>query len=361
MRIKYDLTHVKTESAVTWLDEITPQPVRWLWHGWLPRGKLAVLEGDPGLGKTMLWCAIVAALSREGGRLPLNEIVDEPVSSLVVSAEDDLADTLVPRLAAAGANLSRVATLPLRSDGRGQPIPFTIPDDVGRLGSALDASDAKLIVIDPVAAFVSENIKTHNDASLRRAMQPLAELAQAREAVVLLLRHWNKNTGAQAIHRGGGSVAMTAAARSVMQVAADPDQPDDLRVLAQAKANLARRVPSVAFRVTGSALDPEVPVLRWAGPSRWTADELAGQDGDSRRAAPARKEAAAFVREVLAQGPVAAGEVFRQATEVGITRNTVKRAAKQLGVVHERLRDESSGRTKEWQWKLPEDQNAPGA
>lgn len=334
-----------------WLCDIETKSVRWLWPGWLPIGKLAILEGDPGLGKTLVWNYLVAAFSRQRGLLPDGRRFEcGPIASLVVSAEDDYADTVVPRVEAAGADLEWIATMPLRRDDEGNVIPFTIPDDIASLRTDVERTDAELVVIDPVTAFMSETIKTHVDASTRRALQPLADLAAELDVCILVLRHWNKDTSQKAIHRGGGSIAFTAAARSLLQIAPDPEEPT-VRVLAQAKVNNARIPQSLAYRIAED--DAGIPVVQWLGVSEWTSDQLAAFDRDARLNAPQRREAAALLRDLLKDGPKTTAFLYAQGLAADVSKKTMSRAAKRIKVHKYAIRNEA-GQIIEWRWHLPE-------
>ena len=144
---------------------------------------------------------------------------------VIVCAEDDLGDTIVPRLLAHGADLSRIASVPLERDEHGHVRPLSLPEHQDRLELAIRQVDAKLLVIDPITAYLSETINTNNDASVRRATTPLTDLAQRTGTAILLVRHLNKSGELKAKYRGGGSIAFTGAARAVLVVEEHPEQP----------------------------------------------------------------------------------------------------------------------------------------
>lgn len=337
-------------TSITWMDDVIETALTWTWRGYLPDGKLVVLDGDPGLGKSVVWCDLTARIST-GDYLPNGEPVETPGRCLIVSAEDDLSDTIKPRLRAAGADMKRIATLALPVDDEGRPVPFTVPDDLQRLEDALAESRAMFVVIDPLMAFVSEHIQSHNDASVRKALTPLADIAQRTGAVILLVRHLNKNTHqTSALHRGGGSIGISGAARSVMLLAPAPDESDDL-ILAVVKGNLSRgRAPSLRLRVESWEHDRSLPRIRWLGSTDVRADDLLAVP-DARRASPERDAAAEFLRELLQSGPMAVADIRQDAKAAGISLSTLNRAAERLELAREVRRD-GHGKMIAWTWGL---------
>jgi len=210
-----------------------------------------------------------------------------------VCAEDDLEDTVLPRLEAHGADLSRIASVTLKRDEHGRVKPLTLPEDIDRLEKAITGVSAKLLILDPITAYLSETINTNNDASVRRATTPLADLAQRTGCAILLVRHLNKQGDLKAKYRSGGSIAFTGAARSVLVVEEHPEQPG-LMVLARVKSNLAKTVPGIGYRVEEEPLY-KCPLIVWPGPVHIDADTLL-RGRDSRRDTEVRDEAAELLR-----------------------------------------------------------------
>ncbi|MGC5257119.1 AAA family ATPase [Gordonia sp. DT218] len=347
---------------------ITPRKVDWLWWPWIPRGKLTIFEGEPDVGKSTMTLKLAAMVSN-GGPWPRVVVGDDesrnekgltgPASVVLVGVEDDLADTVVPRLNAAGANLARVSTMARPRDENGRPVPFLIPDDVDRLRHAIEEADAKLVVIDPISAFMSDAVKPGSDTANRKALMTLADVAEQTDAAIVLVRHLNKGTGMSAKHRGGGSIAYTALARSVLLAAKldpgdDRESTDATHALASTKGNLARAPRTMGYQLSSSPTDPDSPIVRWAGLLDESADQLVGADGakpDSRSAAPVRDEAEAMIRELLAEGPLDAADVRKVvAREVGCGEKTVSRAADRAGVIKTPVRDGT--KITHWRWSL---------
>ncbi|MBK6767825.1 MAG: AAA family ATPase [Ardenticatenales bacterium] len=322
------------------LADVEPERVRWIWLGWLPVGKLTMLDGDPNLGKSTLALDIAARVSRglpmpDGARSEL----DGPRGVVILSAEDGLADTTWPRLDAAGADLERIVAILATSNEEGAPMPTLA--DVAHVRATIRAIDAALVIVDPLMAYVPQDVNSFKDQDVRRVLTPWIRLATDTGAAVLLVRHLNKSAGTQAIYRGGGSIGIIGAARCGWMLATDPDD-EQRRILAHVKGNLGPRPESLALRPV--AADNGASRIEWGGTSPLTADELTTPPNPDVRTA--KREAADFVRELLADGPVAANDGYQAADDAGIAKRTLKRAHKELGVVATKS---AAG----WSWSLP--------
>jgi hypothetical protein len=360
-KLDYDVSDVEP-AGVIWADDVKEERIRWLWHGRIPLANVTLLDGDPGLGKSTLALDIAARHTR-GVEFPLEERgnFDEPGNVLVVSAEDDIASIIVPRLRAARANMSRIAFLSLREDKTGKVLPFSVPDDIPRLRNALGEIEATFVIVDPIAAFLSEHIHSHNDASIRKAMLPLTMVAQDSGAAIVALRHLNKDDRVtKALYRGGGSIGFSGGARSVLLAAQKPDSDGEM-VLAQTKSNLFRRgqIKSLEWRVVSWDEDPDIAKIKWLGTSELSADELL-QQYDKRHDSPAQREAGALLLRVLAAGPQPSKRVEEEAKEVGISLTTMKRARRKLQV-HTYPERKPSGETEAWFIHLPSQPCPEGA
>jgi hypothetical protein len=339
------------------LDTVTRTHVRWLWPSRIPLAKVTIIEGDPERAKSTITLDIAARVS-SGSPMPGEIQQREAAGVMIVCAEDDLADTIVPGLLAHGADLSRIASVPLERDEHGHVQPLTLPEHQDRLEVAIRQVEAKLLVIDPITAYLSETINTNNDASVRRATTPLTDLAQRTGTAILLVRHLNKSGELKAKYRGGGSIAFTGAARAVLVVEEHPEQPG-LLVLARVKNNLAKTIPGIGYRIASDDLY-ECPVIVWQGIVHIDADTLLrGHDSrrrghDSRRDAEAREEAEELLCDLLSDGPVPVAHAKKLLTEAGMSDSTIQRAKKRLRIVSVRERDEQ-GKTTGWTWQLPTD------
>lgn len=329
------------------LADVQPEVVEWLWASRIPLGKLTVIDGDPGLGKSMLTIELAAKLSRgvalpEHGDLPAVE-----GTTLLLSAEDGLADTIRPRLEAAGADLTRIEAL---TAVKGVP-----PDlsNIAAIRSEALTIGAKLIVIDPIMAFLTSHTDSYKDSDVRRALRPLADLAQEIQAAVVIVRHLSKRTGGVAVHAGGGSVGIGGAARSVLIVAKDPDD-ESARIIASAKSNLEHEPASLRFCVSKAAPDAIAASIEWLGDSHMNANQLlAHRDSTAGDDAGALECAMEFLRTVLADGPSDARDVIKEARGAGIAERTLDRAKARLGV-----KAEKSALSKKWRWSLGKGRHA---
>ena len=337
------------------LDRVRRESVTWLVEDRLPLGKLALLVGDPGLGKSLLGLSFAAAVSR-GAAWPTGE--GKPSlkrSSILLSAEDDIADTIAPRLAAAGADLSRIKVLQaIRHQGTERP--FSLQRDLDELEKAIDEmGDVGLVLIDPISAYTG-GTDTHKNADVRCLLSPLAALASRRRVAVLGITHLNKGTGGPAVYRATGSLAFTAAARMVFAVAKDGDN-STRRLLLPVKSNLSSEVPGLAYSVLEDIVHKQ-PVLSWeAGTVQRTADEVLATQPVGAEERGARAEAKEFLRSLLRDGPVPVKHVLRQAKDAGISEKTLRRAKDELGVPTLKSTSSFEGN---WSWSLPrEDGHRP--
>jgi hypothetical protein len=306
--------------------EITLRLVDWLWPGRLALGHLAILEGDPGLGKSFLALDLCARLST-GRPWPDGSPAPPPASSVYLNGEDSDEATLGPRLQALGADLSRVFLLEREAGELASTL--SLPDQTDALEEVVARTQARLLVIDPVMHFLSSGADLCTQAGLRRALDPLAALARRCACVVLLLRHLTKTEGRRALYRGLGAISLLGTCRSAWLVAREADGPAR-RVLAQVKNNLAPPQPSLAFEVT----QPEggAPALNWLGPVEAVADDLVG--GPRRRGPEPvkRRSAIAFLTDVLAGGPLAVRAIWERALKEGLGSKTVRDAKRDLGI-----------------------------
>lgn len=350
-----------SRSAVVSFEEIQERQIEWLWKGRLPKGKFVVIDGDPSMGKSCFTCDVAARMSK-GGLLPDGQTTI-PRKVLIVSSEDDAEDTIKPRLRAAGANMPNVFGMNLRHDKKGRVIPFTVPADVPYLQQALGESGAEVVVIDPIMGFLSEHVQSHNDASVRRALAALAQVAESYGCCVVGIRHLNKDQREKnPLYRGGGSIGISGQARIVLLIGKPPWTGDDdpARVVAVTKNNLIRRlsVPSLKFEVEEWDDDPDIPHVLWHGEVPISAEQLL-QTPDGRKNAPAREEAEAAINEILAAGPLSVTEFDEQLKLAGIKPDTARNARRALDVHSYAVRDEH-GKVEAWNVHLAEHPCPPG-
>jgi hypothetical protein len=299
--------------------KVVAQPLHWLWEPYIPRGKLVLLDGDPGVGKSLLTLDVAARLSR-GGILPDGTPSARPHVTLFLSAEDDVDDTMRPRAESAGANLDRLVQLNTES---GDPMQF--PADLPDLEGAIRDHRADLVVIDPVMAFLPSAVAVNSDQSVRTVLNKFATLAERTDCTLLLIRHLRKKESKKALYRGLGSMGIIGAVRAGLLASEHPYQAD-LRVLAVTKSNLAQLPPSLGYRLV-STTSGSVKI-DWLGPLGVTADSLGVPPPYLRP----RDRAVGWLQAELAGGPRRAAELFTAGALAGIPERTLKRAKEEIGV-----------------------------
>lgn len=326
--------------------DIVPERLSWLWPGRIPRGKLTMIAGHPGLGKSQLTIYIASAVTT-GKPFHESDEVREPGNVVFLSAEDDPADTIRPRLDAAGADPKRVFFVDGTRDHSGDRM-FSLERDVPRLAALGDRyGEIQLIVIDPVSAYMGRT-DTHKNADVRSVLAPLSKLAEETGAAIVCVTHLNKSAMPLAMQRFTGSGAFVAAARAAFLVAPDPDEPER-RFFLPVKNNLGPNVQALAFRLEQKHL-PDALVssaIQWEpGEVAWTADDVMAAEA-GRRSASAFEKAREFLLHKLDEGPVPAATVEADATAVGISGATLKRAKRKLGITSKK-----SDYNGAWQWEL---------
>lgn len=263
------------------LSDVLRERIDWLWPGYLPLGKLAILDGDPGLGKSTIALDIAARVSRGWSMPPSDPSPAGPAGDvLILSAEDGLGDTIGPRLDAAGADSDRVYSIRVS----GQSVSF--PEHADLLEQLLSERDYRLVILDPFVAYLSPKLKVIGEQDVRQALSRLADIAERHRVAILLIRHLRKASSDKAIYRGGGAIGIIGQARVGLAVAQDPDNPDQ-GLLVVTKSNLAKVAPSLVYeRIdwTGHLPDGteyESYSIAWLGESEATADDLLGERSET--------------------------------------------------------------------------------
>lgn len=294
--------------------DVEQTKVAFLWKPYIPFGKLIILQGDAGCGKTYFAMYLCAACTN---RVSLPNMGDvEPFNVIYQTAEDGLGDTIKPRLIEAGADLDRVLVIDESGD-----TPLTLSDD--RIEKAIRQNNAKLLIIDPIQAYIGEKVDMNRANEVRPILRKLGDVAQRNGCAIILIGHLNKAAGMQSNYRGLGSVDFNAGVRSVLVIGKAKDDPN-LRVLVHDKSSLAPPGSSIAF-ILG---DEEG--FRWIGEYDITADELLC--GSDKKKNSKTQEAKDLICRMLAGGKeVLSEEIDRQALAKGISSRTVREAKKELG------------------------------
>jgi hypothetical protein len=308
------------------VSQLEPQVLEWLWPYRLALGKLAIVDGDPGLGKSLLTLDICARLST-GRPLPDGSPGPGVCNSIILNGEDGARDTIRPRLLATGADAERVFVLNRKTTQDRQPLSF--PSNLSLLEQALAETRARLVVIDPIMAFLDPGVNIANDQSVRRALFPLMKLASEYRCAVQMVRHLNKSLGFRSVYRGGGSIGISGACRTVLLAARDPYHPQRC-VLAEVKKNLAVAQPSLAYTI--QRLDDVRATVTWHGPTPWTADQLLAAAARAPAGVRALDRACDFLQEVLQEGPVTSRQLWALAQEQRLTKRTLQRAKRDLAI-----------------------------
>ncbi len=334
-----------SEPVLVCLADVQPEKVHWLWPGRFARGKLNLLIGDPGLGKSWMLLDMVARVTNgrswpDGGQAPRGEVI-------VLTAEDGLADTVRPRIDTQWGDAQRVYVLRAVKQNGAERL-FSLSSDLVHLETALTQTGAPVAIIDPLSAYLS-NTNTWKDAEVRGLLAPLAALAERLNVAVIGVMHLSKDAQRRALYRVQGSIAFTAAARSVFAVTKDPDA-EARRFLVPVKLNIAPLPPTLAFILKDG-------LLRWEQAPVEALDAetaLAGPLGAEEKAE--RVTAVEFLQAILADGPVPALDIFRSAKANGISDRTLNRAKRQLGVRPERIG--GIGSSGAWIWLSPKVANS---
>lgn len=333
-------------ALLTRASDIVPTAIKWLWPGWLPEGKLTLLAGSPGTGKTTLALAIAATITT-GGIWPDGGACERAGDVLIWSGEDDPSDTLVPRLIAAGANLDRVHFVSNVCDESGEIQPFDPSRDVPLLAERLAGMDGvRLLVVDPIVSAVSGDAHRVND--VRRNLQALVDMAARHQCGVLGITHFSKGTkGSSPAERVIGSQAFVALARMVL--VAGKDEAAERRILARAKSNIAPDDGGVSYTLEmACAGDIQASRIVWGEMVDGSAREILGEVEQQDEERGPRQEAKDFLRGLLSDGPVNAKELRRDTDQAGFSWATIFRAGQELGVEKRKL-----GMKEGWLWALP--------
>lgn len=331
--------------------DIRPEPIAWLWAGWLAAGKMHVLGGAPGTGKTTISMALAATVT-VGGRWP--DGTRSPLGQVVIwSGEDDPADTLVPRLIKSGADVSRVHFIRGVKEGYERRF-FDPARDIGILQERLaEIPDVRLLVVDPIVSAIAGD--SHKNAEVRRSLQPLADLAASMRCALLGITHFSKGTsGRDPVERLTGSLAFGALARIVLVAAKHQAQGEDgrtVRLFLRAKSNIGPDDGGFEYDLHQDELQAYQGIFTscvvWGKAVEGTARELLSSADDAGDDGGTLADAKRFLADLLADGPLPTKTIRADADGAGYSWATIRRAQKELGV--EAVK---AGMRGGWEWRL---------
>lgn len=320
------MTEQKIKLKMIRMSEVQSQEIEWLWYPFIPYGKLTIIQGDPGDGKTTMVLNLAAKLSK-GEALDENMKVTEPVNVIYQTAEDGLADTVKPRLELAGADCERIIVID-ESDKS-----LSMVDE--RLEQAIVRTGARLLILDPIQAYLGGGMDMNRANEARDMTKKLGALAEKTKCAIILIGHMNKASGNKAAYRGMGSIDFFAVARSVLLVGRVEGE-SNTRAVVQIKNNLAAFGHPKAFALSEDG-------FKWLGDYEITVDEVLG--GITPKANK-MEQAKQMLRELAeTQSAVLSNEIFDRANELGISKRTLENAKKELGVQTRKINNA-------WYWEL---------
>ena len=299
-------------STYQYYSSVVERPVSWLWYPYIPYGKITVLQGDPGEGKSTFVLNLTARLTC-GGEIPDHTGFFTAQTVIYQCAEDGLADTVKPRLLQAGADCDKVIFI------RDEDQPLALDDK--RIEDCIERSGAKLLILDPLQAFIRQDGDMQSATRMRGLIRQLAETAERYGCAVILVGHLNKAAGGKNLYRGLGSIDIAAIARSVLMIGRDLENPD-IRYVFQVKSSLAPEGSAVGFifdRQSG---------FHWIGACSTVQDEVIYTE----RSKSKKEQAADLLRVMLSAGDLKSRDVFKRLEWTGISERTIRTAQKEMGV-----------------------------
>ena len=317
---------IRTELKMIKMSDIEAQEIEWLWYPYIAYGKLAIVQGDPGDGKTTLILNLAAKLTKGEG-LDENMKVTEPMNVIYQTAEDGLADTVKPRLLQAGADCEKVLVIDESEKS------LSMLDE--RIEETLIKTGARVLILDPIQAYLGSGTDMNRANEVRNMTKRLAVLAEKYKCAIILIGHMNKAAGNKAAYRGMGSIDFYAVARSVLLVGRVEGEPN-IRAMVQIKNNLAEFGHAKAFRLSEEG-------FRWLGDYEITADEVLGGYAPKINKLEQAKD---LLRELSKElEKVESNSIYDMAKEQNISKRTLENAKREMGI---RAKRENGS----WYWPL---------
>lgn len=342
---------IKSKALTRCFKDIESVPINWLWKERIALGKLTMIVGDPGLGKSLVTIAIATNVSM-GYPWPVDKTIPPVGSVIFISAEDDPADTIKPRLEAAGADCSRIHLVEAIQEENieNETIErmFSFERDIKTLEELLiQWSDCRLVIIDPISAYLGK-ADSNKNSDIRGLLAPLSKLAEKYKTAFVLVSHLNKNSKeGNSLYRTMGSLAFIAAVRTAYIVIKDKDNPDR-RLVMPLKSNISKEQSGLAYSIIEA--ENNAPVLAWENnPVEITTEEALALP-ESKEDHTATHEALDFLIKLLADGPVKTNEVMKEARQAGISEKPLRSAREKLGIKPQKTSFDGG-----WMWSIPED------
>ena len=322
------------EKNIKYYSSVIERDVKWFWYPYIPYGRITLIQGDPGDGKSTFILRLAAILTC-GGKLPDGAKISEPANVIYQCSEDDVNDTIKPRLLRAGADCSKVAFI---EEG---DMEVSLLDE--RIERAVKATNAKLVIFDPVQSFIPMDCDMQNASKMRSVMRKINKIAEKYSCAVVMVGHLNKASSGKKIYRGLGSIDIAAIARSVLMIARDADNPE-IRYMYPVKSSLAPEGSAISF-----LMDKEKG-FHWTGKCQLMQNE---HHPVSSQTISKKERAKEILKIILSAGMVKSNDILARMEELGISARTVRAAQKELGVTARR-------KNNVWFWELPIPQDEAG-
>lgn len=314
-------------NQIEYYSQVRARRVEWLWYPYIPYGKLTIVQGDPGEGKSTLILNIAALLSK-GKPMPDGTSTAAPQTIIYQCAEDSAADTIKPRLISADADCDRIAFIVEEEET------LTLTDE--RIEKTIKDTGAKLFILDPIQAFIPPDSDMLSVTKMRGTMRKLANIAEKYQCAIVLIGHMNKAAAGKNMYRGLGSIDIAAIARSILMVARDEANPQ-VRYVFPVKSSLAPEGSAIGFRIgTDSKIE-------WLGKCEINTKQFEDDCGIKMNKSELAKR---YLVELLSEGDMLGRDVYAKLEDLDIKSRTVETAKKELGIKTYR-------KGKAWYWKLP--------
>jgi putative DNA primase/helicase len=356
--VKPDEPKPELEVELICINDVKEKPLEWLWNERIPLGKPTVIAGNPGLGKSQI-TAFMAAKVTTGGAWPEKE-GNAPLGDVIIlSAEDDAADTIKPRLLAAGADVTKCHVLEaviVNNNGKQSQRSFNLVDDAERLAAVLERiGTVKLVIIDPISAYLGKT-DSHNNADLRGVLAPFSTLAAKYGVAIVFVTHFNKSNGQEAIARVIGSIGLVAAARAGYAIVKDDKDPDT-RYFVPLKCNNGKDYNGFAYQIEGVKLNNHIKTSKIVWQEGLVDAHSVLSAVPEAKATASTAAAAEFLTEQLkGKPPMLKAQIDELANGAGISNSALGRTKQRLGIKHRKL-----GMDKGWEWYWPEPATPPRA